>query len=79
MVDWVPILLMLIIAVGFALVSLGVSYLMSVESFQKKNPHNDFPLSFTWSLCYILFSILKLFFYSHGQQDLMSLVGTVFL
>ena len=32
MVDWVPLLIMLIIAVGFALVSLGVSYLLSPKN-----------------------------------------------
>ena len=36
MVDWVPILIMLIIGLGFALVSLGVSYLLS-----PKNPTDE--------------------------------------
>ena len=75
MVDWVPILLMLIIAVGFALVSLGVSYLLSPKNptpeklapyecgiFPEEEPSQRFPVKFYMvAMLYIVFDIEIIF------------------
>ena len=88
MTDWLPILIMFIVAVGFALASLGASYLLSPKKatpeklapyecgiFPEVEPSQRFPVKFYMVQCYILFLILKLYFYLLGLQDLMILVG----
>ena len=73
MINWLPILVMLFIGIGFAIASLGVSYLLSPKNptpekltpyesgiFPEEEPsQRDFQSNFIWSLCCILFSILK--------------------
>ena len=75
MVDWVPLLIMLIIAVGFALVSLGVSYLLSPKNptaeklapyecgiFPEEEPSQRFPVKFYMvAMLYIVFDIEIIF------------------
>ena len=75
MVDWAPILIMLIIAVGFALVSLGVSYLLSPKNptaeklapyecgiFPEEEPSQRFPVKFYMvAMLYIVFDIEIIF------------------
>ena len=39
MLDWLPILVMLVVAVGFALASLGASYILSPKKQRLKNSH----------------------------------------
>ena len=75
MVDWVPILIMLIIGHGFALVSLGVSYLLSPKNpteeklapyecgiFPEEEPSQRFPVKFYMvAMLYIVFDIEIIF------------------
>lgn len=91
MVDWAPILIMLIIAVGFALVSLGVSYLLSPKNptaeklapyecgiFPEEEPSQRFPVKFYMvAMLYIVFDIEIIFLLAWATR-LMSLDGTAF-
>ena len=71
MVAWLPILIMLIVAVGFAFLSLGVSYLLSPKKatpeklapyecgiFPEVEPSQRFPVKFYMvAMLYIVFDI----------------------
>ena len=72
MLDWLPILVMLVVAVGFALASLGVSYILSPKNatpeklapyecgiFPEVEPSQRFPVKFYMVAMLILFLTLK--------------------
>ena len=76
MINWLPILVMLFIGIGFALASLGVSYLLSPKNptpeklspyesgiFPEEEPSQRFPVKFYMvAMLYIVFdTILQLF------------------
>ena len=76
MISWLPILIMFLIALGFALVSLGVSYLLSPKNptteklapyecgiFPEEEPSQRFPVKFYMvAMLYIVFDIEIIFF-----------------
>ena len=84
MLDWLPILVMLVVAVGFALASLGASYILSPKKatpeklapyecgiFPEVEPSQRFPVKFYMvAMLYIVFDI-EIIFYLHGLRDLM--------
>ena len=71
MINWLPILVMLFIGIGFALASLGVSYLLSPKNptpeklspyesgiFPEEEPSQRFPVKFYMvAMLYIVFDI----------------------
>ena len=75
MISWLPILIMFLIAVGFALASLGVSYLLSPKNptteklapyecgiFPEEEPSQRFPVKFYMvAMLYIVFDIEIIF------------------
>ena len=75
MINWLPILVMLFIGIGFALVSLGVSYLLSPKNptpeklspyesgiFPEEEPSQRFPVKFYMvAMLYIVFDIEIIF------------------
>ena len=75
MISWLPILIMFLIALGFALVSLGVSYLLSPKNptteklapyecgiFPEEEPSQRFPVKFYMvAMLYIVFDIEIIF------------------
>ena len=75
MISWLPILIMFLIALGFALVSLGVSYLLSPKNptteklapyecgiFPEEEPSQRFPVKFYMvAMLYIIFDIEIIF------------------
>ena len=75
MLDWLPILVMLVVAVGFALASLGASYILSPKNatpeklapyecgiFPEVEPSQRFPVKFYMvAMLYIVFDIEIIF------------------
>ena len=75
MISWLPILIMFLIALGFALASLGVSYLLSPKNptteklapyecgiFPEEEPSQRFPVKFYMvAMLYIVFDIEIIF------------------
>ena len=75
MISWLPILIMFLIALGFALVSLGISYLLSPKNptteklapyecgiFPEEEPSQRFPVKFYMvAMLYIVFDIEIIF------------------
>ena len=75
MISWLPVLIMFLIAVGFALASLGVSYLLSPKNptteklapyecgiFPEEEPSQRFPVKFYMvAMLYIVFDIEIIF------------------
>ena len=86
--SWLPILVMLVVAIGFAFVSLGVTYLISPKKatpeklapyecgiFPEVEPSQRFPVKFYMvAMLYIVFDI-EIIFLLHGQQGLMTSAG----
>ena len=82
MISWLPILIMLIIAVGFALASLGVSYLLSPKKptpeklapyecgiFPEVEPSQRFPVKFYMvAMLYIVFDIEIIFLFAWATR-----------
>ena len=72
MINWLPILVMLFIGIGFAIASLGVSYLLSPKNptpekltpyesgiFPEEEPSQRFPVKFYMvAMLYIVFDII---------------------
>ncbi len=75
MISWLPVLIMFLIAIGFALASLGVSYLLSPKNptteklapyecgiFPEEEPSQRFPVKFYMvAMLYIVFDIEIIF------------------
>ena len=82
MISWLPILIMFLIALGFALVSLGVSYLLSPKNptteklapyecgiFPEEEPSQRFPVKFYMvAMLYIVFDIEIIFLFAWATR-----------
>ena len=92
MLDWLPILVMLVVAVGFALVSLGASYILSPKNatpeklapyecgiFPEVEPSQRFPVKFYMvAMLYIVFDIEIIFLFAWATRfDDLGWFGTV--
>ena len=84
MLDWLPVLVMLVVAVGFALASLGVSYILSPKKatpeklapyecgiFPEVEPSQRFPVKFYMvAMLYIVFDIEIIFLFAWAQDSM---------
>ena len=82
MLDWLPILVMLVVAVGFALASLGASYILSPKKatpeklapyecgiFPEVEPSQRFPVKFYMvAMLYIVFDIEIIFLFAWATR-----------
>ena len=82
MIDWLPILVMLVVAVGFALASLGASYILSPKKatpeklapyecgiFPEVEPSQRFPVKFYMvAMLYIVFDIEIIFLFAWATR-----------